>query len=61
VGCWFCFAPRSVVRQAHLPGRGDIVRHNEQGRLEWTGVVIDIYADAIGPMVKDRPEQEQQP
>jgi protein gp37 len=39
LGCMLCFAPRSVVRQAHYPGRGDIVRHNEEGRLEWTGIV----------------------
>jgi protein gp37 len=38
-GCLLCFAPRSVVRQAHLPGRGDIVTHNDDGRLEWTGIV----------------------
>jgi protein gp37 len=46
LGCWFCFAPRSVVRQAHLPGRGDIVRHNDEGRLEWTGVV-KMYPERI--------------
>ncbi len=50
-GCKFCFAPRWVARQAHYPGRGGIVAHDEQGRLAWTGKVL-TFVERLAPLMK---------
>lgn len=38
-GCKLCFAPNSMARQEHLPGRDGITTRDEHGRRAWTGKV----------------------
>lgn len=39
-GCDLCFAPKSAIRQQHLPGRGGVVTKDALGRTVWTGKVV---------------------
>lgn len=52
-GCKFCYAPRWVNRQAHLPGRDGIVAKNDDGELEWTGKIL-TFRDRITALLTMR-------
>src|SRR3954447_7173574 len=54
-GCKFCYAPYSVVRQQHYPGRDGIVTKDTLGRLVWTGKVVPLPERLNEPRRKKKP------
>lgn len=53
--CDFCYAPKSAIRQAHLPGRDGVVTLDAEGRPIWTGKVV------LFPERLDQPRRMRKP